>query len=82
MPDAKGIAAVHVAAWRVAYRGLLPDEVLDRLSIDDIEKRWANASPSLGGTSSSLSAKVTLVGFAACGSSEGEDMDRETVGEI
>jgi hypothetical protein len=30
--DASGIAAVHVATWRSAYAGLLPDEFLERLS--------------------------------------------------
>jgi hypothetical protein len=50
LSDAKGIAAVHVAAWRVAYRGLLPDDVLDRLSIEDSAKRWWEriAKPSVG----------------------------------
>ncbi len=30
--DAPGIAAVHVATWRSAYAGLLPDDFLERLS--------------------------------------------------
>ena len=30
--DAPGIAAVHVATWRSAYAGLLPDEFLENLS--------------------------------------------------
>jgi len=32
--DAKGIATVLVAAWQGAYRGLFPDEALDRLSLE------------------------------------------------
>ena len=36
--DAPAIAAVHVASWRGAYRGQLPDEVLDGL---DVERRTA-----------------------------------------
>lgn len=31
--DAAGIAAVHVAAWRSAYAGLLPSEYLARMSV-------------------------------------------------
>ncbi len=31
--DAATIAAVHVAAWRSAYPGILPDEYLARLSV-------------------------------------------------
>ncbi|MBV9785789.1 MAG: GNAT family N-acetyltransferase, partial [Acidisphaera sp.] len=30
--DAAAIAAVHVAAWRSAYPGILPDTYLARLS--------------------------------------------------
>ncbi len=30
--DASGIAAVHVATWRSAYPGVLPDDVLAKLS--------------------------------------------------
>jgi GNAT superfamily N-acetyltransferase len=39
--DARAIAEVHVAAWRWAYRGQLPDELLDGLSVDDREAMWA-----------------------------------------
>jgi ribosomal protein S18 acetylase RimI-like enzyme len=31
--DAAAIAAVHVAAWRSAYAGILPDDYLARLSV-------------------------------------------------
>lgn len=31
--DAEDIARVHVAAWRVAYRGIVPDEMMARLSV-------------------------------------------------
>jgi GNAT superfamily N-acetyltransferase len=38
--DAPGIAAVHVASWQVAYRGLFPDAVLDGLSVADRQAQW------------------------------------------
>lgn len=38
--DARPIAEVHVASWRVAYRGLMSDEYLDGLSIDHREASW------------------------------------------
>lgn len=31
--DAEAIARAHVAAWRTAYRGIVPDALLDRLSV-------------------------------------------------
>lgn len=38
--DATALAELHVAAWRVAYQGLLPDEFLDGLSVVDREQVW------------------------------------------
>ena len=38
--DADALAAVHVAAWRSAYRGLVPDAKLDALSVDARAERW------------------------------------------
>jgi ribosomal protein S18 acetylase RimI-like enzyme len=38
--DARPIAAVHVATWRDAYAGLLPDEVLAGLDVDERAQRW------------------------------------------
>ena len=39
--DAPAIAEVHVRAWRVAYRGLLPDELLDALSVEERARNWS-----------------------------------------
>jgi GNAT superfamily N-acetyltransferase len=40
LEDARAIAAVHLASWRAAYRGLMPDQVLDELSLDKREQDW------------------------------------------
>ena len=40
--DAAAIAGVHVRSWQVAYRGIVPDEVLDGLSLPDREQRWGS----------------------------------------
>ena len=34
--DAPALAAVQVASWRAAYRGLMPDGVLAGLSVPDV----------------------------------------------
>lgn len=39
--DAHALARIHVSAWQVGYRGLMPDEFLDRLNADEAEPRWA-----------------------------------------
>ena len=38
--DVPAIADVHVRAWRAAYRGLVADDVLDRLTVDGRARMW------------------------------------------
>jgi ribosomal protein S18 acetylase RimI-like enzyme len=38
--DALDIATMHVRAWRAAYQGIVPDDVLAELSIPDRAERW------------------------------------------
>ena len=38
--DAPAIAAVHVRAWQAAYPGIVPDEFLRALSVEDRAARW------------------------------------------
>jgi GNAT superfamily N-acetyltransferase len=38
--DARAIADVHTASWRVTYRGLVPDAYLDALTADDRLAAW------------------------------------------
>lgn len=38
--DARAIAEVHVATWREAYRDLLPQELLEALSVDRRADFW------------------------------------------
>lgn len=40
--DEAAVAEVHVAAWRAAYRGLIPDSYLDRLSVSARTESWRN----------------------------------------
>jgi ribosomal protein S18 acetylase RimI-like enzyme len=41
--DAPAIAEIHVAAWRAAYRGLMPDDYLASLSVEKRTEMWSNA---------------------------------------
>jgi ribosomal protein S18 acetylase RimI-like enzyme len=38
--DAEAIAAVHVATWRDAYAGLMPDEILNGLDVSQRAETW------------------------------------------
>ena len=43
--DAIAVARVHVRAWQVGYRRLLPDEYLDGLRAEDRAQRYNFANP-------------------------------------
>lgn len=38
--DANGIARVHVASWRTSYQGIVNDEILANLSVEERAMRW------------------------------------------
>lgn len=38
--DATPIAKVHVQCWREAYAGIVPQETLDAMSVDERSERW------------------------------------------
>jgi L-amino acid N-acyltransferase YncA len=38
--DAPSIARIHVCSWRAAYRGIMPEPVLDGLSIEKRQLSW------------------------------------------
>jgi GNAT superfamily N-acetyltransferase len=43
LDDAVGIATAHVASWKETYRGIVPDEFLDTLSIQRRTEQWMNS---------------------------------------
>lgn len=40
LTDAAGIAKVHVDSWRTTYKGIVPDEYLDKLSYEQRTELW------------------------------------------
>jgi GNAT superfamily N-acetyltransferase len=67
--DAHALATVHVASWRAAYRGLMPDEVLAGLSVPEREQHWTDRLSAPASRTSvvvAIDARL-LVGFAAVG---------------
>ncbi|MBI2331623.1 MAG: GNAT family N-acetyltransferase [Chloroflexi bacterium] len=74
--DASPIATVHVVAWKETYRGIVPDEVLNNLSIQRRTEQWVN---SLSDTTHAYhhafvaEADGQVVGFANFGSPQEKD---------
>lgn len=47
--DAEGIARAHMASWRVTYRGIIRDETLDALRLEERAEMWRERLHSLAG---------------------------------
>ncbi|HEY7300477.1 MAG TPA: GNAT family N-acetyltransferase [Xanthobacteraceae bacterium] len=84
--DARTIARVHVRAWRESYRGLVPDQMIEALSVERNGRMWADIltagnSPivhvveRLGGSD-----ETEIVGFGSGAGARGSELG--TSGEI
>jgi len=81
--DAAAIAAVHVRTWQVAYRGLIADEVLARLSVEQREEMWRRALTADGGPAVYVAIRDrALVGFCAVAAPSSDDDAEDGVAEI
>ena len=81
--DAHAIATVHVASWQVAFRGLVPDDVLDDLSVSDRARIWADrltaATPRTGTVL--VVDGTDVLGFASTGPAR-DVVDDPAAGEL
>lgn len=74
------MAGVHVRSWQVAYRGLLPDDYLDRQRPEDRMARYTfGSAPGQPETILAVE-RDTIWGFATTGPSR--DEDAKAVGEL
>lgn len=80
--DEAGIAKVHARSWRVAYRGQLPDAMLDALDVDARAESWGRllSDPALTVLVDETE-QDGIVGFVAVGASRDDDAPPDT-GEI
>lgn len=73
--DAVGIANVHVAGWRFAYRDILPRPFLDALSVDARSHQWRQGIEHAAPRSRTIVATLEdwVIGFCHCGASRDRD---------
>lgn len=77
VPDAAGLARVRIAAWRAAYRGIVPAAVLDALDPDAETARWRTgmSTPRPAFTRVAFAGSpVGLVGFVVAGPARGDEV--------
>ncbi|MCH8613984.1 GNAT family N-acetyltransferase [Arsenicicoccus dermatophilus] len=84
--DAEVIGPGHNRVWRVAYRGLLPDEVFDARSDEDSTRRWRERGRQHDRTGQSVEGAITWVardltgapvGWASAGPARDDDAPAE-----
>jgi GNAT superfamily N-acetyltransferase len=76
--DAAAIARVHVQSWQEAYRGIIPQPYLERLSLPAHERQWRRSFAE-GGWAFVAEWEQELVGFASGGLSRAR---RDISGEL
>lgn len=69
--DAAAVASVQVLSWQSTYRGMIPDSVLDNLSVEARTSAWERDIPAVGVWVGLIDEQV--VGFAAAGPSREPD---------
>lgn len=80
--DTRGLAEVHVRSWQAAYRGQLPDDILDNLSVEQREKQWHLTLNSPSNKVLVAEAEQRIVAFISFGPVRDGGLDKSSVGEV
>lgn len=81
LTDASSIAVVQVEAWQAAYVGMIPDEVLEALTVASRTDRWKQILTEGSGTTLVASADQEIAAWSGFGDSRDEDRTTNT-GEV
>ncbi|MFC9898212.1 GNAT family N-acetyltransferase [Nocardia sp. NPDC127579] len=68
----RGLAECHIACWREAYRGLVPDQLLDAFEIEPATRRWARNLERHPGSIHVAVSDDVVVGFAGATENKAE----------
>lgn len=80
--DAPSVARIHVESWHVAYRGLMPDEVIARMDLATRTGYWGALIADRAWPVFVLAEEGQLVGFCHICAPRDPDLERGRVGEI
>lgn len=75
--DVPDVARVQTSSWEAAYRGLIPDSIFERVTVEQREQMWANYMANQPPRSALLVAEAEgdIVGMANVGTSRDDDHD-------
>ncbi len=80
--DAATMAAIHIAAWRTAYRGLVPDSFLSALDHGRRTERFRDFLDSGSGETYIVERDGQALGHLTIGPCRDDNLDERSVGEI
>lgn len=80
--DADKIAETHITSWQTAYRGMIPDSILDNLSIENRTKYWEEAIELQKSNMLVYEHNQRVVGFINFGPSRDKDVGKTEIAEI
>jgi ribosomal protein S18 acetylase RimI-like enzyme len=81
-PDAQAIARIHVESWKVAYRGIMPDEVIARTDLAFRTTFWSERLADHGGPVFLIEERGEPVAFCHLIPTPDPDDDATKVGHI
>jgi ribosomal protein S18 acetylase RimI-like enzyme len=81
--DVEAIAALHLASWRTAYKGFLPDDFLSGITLESRILRWQQAlDPSASPLTETTVADADGTVLGVCSFGPRREPASETVGAI
>lgn len=80
--DAQAIAEIHVLAWQVGYRSLLPDELLDAMTAASRLPRWQQWLAEPTPRTRVAEQEGQVLGWLTTGPQRDQDLDPIAVAEI
>lgn len=71
LDDAEAIAAVRVESWQATYRGMIPDNYLDEMRVEDSMLQWRQILQAMSQAEDRICVYVAeseghIIGFASC----------------
>lgn len=80
--DAESIARIHVAAWQAAYRGQMPDAILNNLNVERHAAFWRTRLAGQPHGVLVAESNQNIVGFCDWTPSRDKDANPQTTAEI
>lgn len=77
LQDAKRLAHVHVHSWRTTYQGIVSDEYLQSLSVEEREGKWTQILSGSHDTHVCMVEEDEIVGFVSFGKERSGEFEGE-----